>query len=181
MGCRSNYWRICERPASTLQLMAGSRKKPVQLPVVQLFERVGKVSRQHVSRRQFFDAAHGRSGPLGGCQACRSVSATRLLNACRLKQIRRLLLRATRWHTANYAATDKMRQVGLSSSLLGIRSWRQRAASRASIPTPRRPRPRCRRDRRGLADDSSVLPPRFILRAMRRGRQLQHRCVLTFT
>jgi len=36
MGCRSNYWRTCERPAATLQLMAGSRKKPVQLPVVQL-------------------------------------------------------------------------------------------------------------------------------------------------
>src|SRR5215475_12699105 len=46
---------------------------------------------------------------------------------------------------------------------------------------PQRPRPRCRRDRRGLADDSSVLPLRFILRAMRRGRQLQHPCVLTFT
>jgi ABC-type uncharacterized transport system substrate-binding protein len=33
---------------------------------------------------------------------------------------------------------------------------------------PQRPRPR-------------VLPLRFILRAMRRGRQLQHPCVLTFT
>jgi hypothetical protein len=116
MGCRSNYRRTCERPAATLQLMAGSCKKPVQLPVVQLFERVGKVSRQHVSRRQFFGAAHGRSGPLGGCQACRSVSATRLLNACRLKQIRRLLLRAIRWHAANYAATDKTRQVGQQPS-----------------------------------------------------------------
>src|SRR5262249_36231607 len=62
MGCRSNYWRSCERLASTLQLMAGSRKKPLQVPVVQLFERVGKVSRQHVSRRQFFGVAHGRSG-----------------------------------------------------------------------------------------------------------------------
>src|SRR6516162_11031114 len=112
MGCRSNYWRTCERPAATLQLMAGSRKKPVQLPVVQLFERVGKVSRQHVSRRQFFGGAHDRSGLLGGCQACRSVSATRLSSACRLEQIRRLLLRAIRWHTANYAATDKMQQVG---------------------------------------------------------------------
>src|SRR5215467_11399583 len=85
MGCRSNYRRTCERPAATLQLMAGSRKKPVQLPVVQLLERVGKVSRQHVSRWQFFGTAHGRSGLLGGCQACRSVSATRLLNACRLE------------------------------------------------------------------------------------------------
>src|SRR5262249_5253434 len=112
MGCRSNYRRICERPASTLQLMAGSWKKPVQLPVVQLFERVGKVSPQHVSRREFFGAAPCRSRLVGGCQACRSVSATRLLNACRLKQIRRLLLRATRWHAANYAATDKTRQVG---------------------------------------------------------------------
>jgi hypothetical protein len=199
MRCRSNYRRICERPASTLQLMAGSCKKPLQLPVVQLFERVGKVSRQHVSRRQFFGAAHGRSGLLGGCQACRSVSATRLLSAFRLKQIRRLLLRAIRWHAANYAATDKTRQVGQELSnkrfagsryveldaasevpSLGIHSWRQRAASQASIPTPR-PRPRCRRDRRGLADDSNVLPLRFILRAMRRGRQLQHPCVLTFT
>jgi len=112
MGCRSNYRRICERPASTLQLMAGSRKKPVQLPVVQLLERVGKFSRQHVSRWQFFGAAHDRSGLLGGCQACRSVSATRLLSACRLEQIRRLLLRATQWHAANYAASDKMQQVG---------------------------------------------------------------------
>src|SRR5215471_21094641 len=111
MGCRSNYRRICERPASTLQLMAGSCKKPVQLPVVQLFERVGKVSRQHVSRRQFFGAAHGRSGLLGGCQACRSVSATRLLSAFRLKQIRRLLLRATRWHAANYAACGSGRHM----------------------------------------------------------------------
>ena len=100
--------------------MAGSRKKPLQVPVVQLFERVGKVSRQHVSRRQFFGAAHGRSGPLGGCQACRSVSATRLLNACRLKQIRRLLLRATRWHAADYAATDKTRQVGQQPSNKGF-------------------------------------------------------------
>jgi len=159
MGCRSNYRRTCERPAATLQLMAGSCKKPVQLPVVQLFERVGKVSRQHVSRRQFFGAAHGRSGLLGGCQACRSVSATRLLSAFRLKQIRRLLLRATRWHAANYAATDKMQQVGQQPSnkrfagsrdieldaarvvpSLGIHSWRQRAASPASIPT-RTPKP----------------------------------------
>jgi hypothetical protein len=44
------------------------------------------------------------------------VSATRLLSACRLEQIRRLLLRATRWHAANYAATDKMRQVGQQPS-----------------------------------------------------------------
>src|SRR5262249_60911780 len=116
MGWRSNYRRTCERPAATLQLMAGSCKKPVQLPVVQLFERVGKVSRQHVSRRQFFGGAHDRSGLLGGCQACRSVSATRLLTACRLEQIRRLLLRATRWHTANYAATDKRRHVSQQSS-----------------------------------------------------------------
>src|SRR5262249_8113748 len=56
MGRGSNYWRTCEQPAATLKLMAGSRKKPVQLPVVQLLERVGKVSRQHVSRRQFFNA-----------------------------------------------------------------------------------------------------------------------------
>src|SRR5262245_65029215 len=112
MGCRSNYWRTCGQPAASLQLMAGSLKKPVQLPVVQLLERIGKVSRQHVSRRQFFGAAHDRSGPLGGCQACRGMSATRLLTACRLKQIRRLLLRAIRWHAANYAATDKTRQVG---------------------------------------------------------------------
>src|SRR5215813_2426662 len=111
MGCRSNYWRSCERPASTLQLMTGSRKKPLQVPVVQLFERIGKVSRQHVSRRQFFGVAHDRSG-----QACRSVSATRLLSACRLEQIRRLLLRPTQWHAANYAATDKMRQVGQQPS-----------------------------------------------------------------
>src|SRR5215469_15865210 len=75
MGCRSNYWRSCERPASTLQLMAGSRKRPLQVPVVQLFERVGKVSRQHVSRRQFFGVAHGRSG-----QACRSVSDRPIVN-----------------------------------------------------------------------------------------------------
>jgi hypothetical protein len=59
--------------------MAGSRKKPVQLPIVQLLERVGKVSRQHVSRRQFFGAAHDRTGLLGGCQACRSVSAKKTL------------------------------------------------------------------------------------------------------
>src|SRR5947199_229212 len=77
MGCRSNYWRTCQQPAVTLQLMAGSRKKPVQLPVVQLLERVGKVSWQHVSRRQFFGAAHDRTGLLGGCQACRGVSAKR--------------------------------------------------------------------------------------------------------
>src|SRR5262249_25415355 len=32
MGCRSNYRRTCERPASALQLMAGSLKEPVQLP-----------------------------------------------------------------------------------------------------------------------------------------------------
>jgi hypothetical protein len=31
--------------------------------------------------------------------------------ACRLKQMRHLLLRAIRWHAANYAATDKARQV----------------------------------------------------------------------
>jgi len=81
------------------------------------------------------------------------------LNACRLKQIRRLLLRATRWHAANYAATDKMQQVGQQASnkrfagsryveldaawvvsSLGIHSWRQRAASPASIPT-RTPKP----------------------------------------
>ena len=98
--------------------MAGSRKKPLQVPVVQLFERVGKVSRQHVSRRQFFGVAHGRSG-----QACRSVSATRLLSACRLEQIRRLLLRATRWHAANYAATDKMQQVGQQPSNKKIRCY----------------------------------------------------------
>jgi len=116
MGCRSNLRRRRHRFATTLQLLAGSRKKPVQLPVVQFFERVGKISRQHVSRRQFFGAAHGRSGLLGGCQACRTVSATRLLNACRLKQIRRLLLRAIRWHAANYAATDKMQQVGQQPS-----------------------------------------------------------------
>jgi hypothetical protein len=85
MGCRSSYRRTCEQPAATLQLMAGSRKKPVQLPVVQLLERVGKVSRQHVSRRQFFGAAHDRGGLLCGCQACRSVSATRLLSACHLE------------------------------------------------------------------------------------------------
>src|SRR5207244_11329395 len=102
MGCRSNYWRTCEQPAASLQLMAGSRKKPVQLPVVQLLERVGKVSRQHVSRRQFFGAAHDRTGLLGGCQACRSVSAKRLLSASRLEYIRRLFLRATQWHSANY-------------------------------------------------------------------------------
>src|SRR5262249_50884934 len=62
---------------------AGSLKKPVQLPVIQLLERVGKVSWQHVSRRQFFGAAHDRTGLLGGCQACRSVGAKRLLSACR--------------------------------------------------------------------------------------------------
>src|SRR6516225_9541761 len=124
MGCRSNYWRTCERPAAPLQLIAGSLKKPVQLPVVQLLERIRKVSRQYVSRRQFFGAAHGRSGPLGGCQACRSVTATRLLNACRLKQIRRLLLRAIRWHAGNYAATDKTRQVGQQPSNKKIR-WLQ--------------------------------------------------------
>src|SRR5262245_902224 len=45
-GCRSNYWRTCERPAASLQLIVGSLKKPVQLPVVELLERVGKVSRQ---------------------------------------------------------------------------------------------------------------------------------------
>jgi hypothetical protein len=50
MGCRSNYWRTYEQPAASLQLMAGGRKKPVQLPVVELLERAGKVSRQHVSR-----------------------------------------------------------------------------------------------------------------------------------
>jgi hypothetical protein len=38
------------------------------------------------------------------------------LSAFRLKQIRRLLLRATRWHAANYAATDKMQQVGQQQS-----------------------------------------------------------------
>src|SRR5262249_28267546 len=107
-----NYRRICERPASTLQLMAGSCKKPVPLPLVQLFERVGKVSPQHLSRRQFFGAPPDRSGPRGGCQACRGMRAAKLLTACRLKQICRLLLRAIRWHAANYAATDKTRQVG---------------------------------------------------------------------
>jgi hypothetical protein len=194
MGCRSNYRRICERPA-TLQLMAGSCKKPVQLPVVQLFERVGKVPRQHVSRRQFFGAAHGRSGPLG-VRACRGMSATRLLTACRLKQIRRLLLRAIRWHAANYAATDKTRQVGqqpstkrfLAPDMLSL-TLREKSPRSAYTPgdskrrvRPQRPRPRCRRDRRGLVDDSSVLPLRFIVRAMRRrSRQLQHPCVLTFT
>ena len=83
MGCRSKYWRTCGQPAASLQLMAGSLKKPVQLPVIQLLERVGKVSWQHVSRRQFFGAAHDRTGLLGGCQACRSVGAKRLLSACR--------------------------------------------------------------------------------------------------
>src|SRR6516165_1035234 len=116
MGCWSNYCRTCEQPAASLQLIAGSRKKPVQLPVVQLLERIGKVSWQHVSRRQFFGAAHDRTGLPGGCQACRSVSATRLLSACRLEQIRRLLLRATQWHAANYAAAGKMQQVGQQPS-----------------------------------------------------------------
>jgi hypothetical protein len=65
------------------------------------------------------------------------------LSACRLEQIRRLLLRATRWHAANYAATDKMRQVGqqrsagsgyveAASRALGYqhRAGRRRAAAR---------------------------------------------------
>jgi hypothetical protein len=46
------------------------------------------------------------------------------LNACRLKQIRRLLLRAIRWHAANYAATDTTRQVGQQPSNKKIR-WLQ--------------------------------------------------------
>src|SRR5215831_7173322 len=99
MGCRSNYRRTCERPAATLQLMAGSCKKPVQLPVVQLFERVGKVSRQHVCRDDNFSASLTAAADCwADVKRARSVSATRLLSAFRLKQIRRLLLRATRWH-----------------------------------------------------------------------------------
>jgi hypothetical protein len=39
------------------------------------------------------------------------------LSACRLEQIRRSLLRATQWHAANYAATDKMQQVGQTTKL----------------------------------------------------------------
>src|SRR6516165_12235968 len=46
---------------------------------------------------------------------------------------------------------------------------------------PEHPSPRCRPDRLGLADDSSVRQLHFSLYAIRRGRQLQHRCVLTFT
>src|SRR5262249_2773 len=42
------------------------------------------------------------------------------------------------------------------------------------------PRPRCRRDRRGLADGSSVPHLLCTAHAVRRGRQLQHRCVLAF-
>src|SRR5262245_12657406 len=58
----------------------------------------------------------------------------------------------------------------------GGSEWRVRHQFRPPAPAPSLPP-----DRRGLADDSSVLPLRFILRAMRRGRQLQHPCVLTFT
>jgi putative SOS response-associated peptidase YedK len=46
------------------------------------------------------------------------------LSACRLEQIRRSLLRATQWHAANYAATDKMQQVGQTTKLQKIR-WLQ--------------------------------------------------------
>src|SRR5262249_5385973 len=80
-----------------------------------------------------------RGGLLGGCQACRSASATRLLSACRLEQIRRLLLRATRWHAANYAASDKMRQVGqhqATKDSLDMLSLTPRELSPRSAYTP---------------------------------------------
>src|SRR6516165_2054115 len=44
-----------------------------------------------------------------------------------------------------------------------------------------RPRPRCRRGCRGLTVDRSVLQLHFSVHATRRGRQLQHRWVLTCT
>jgi hypothetical protein len=46
------------------------------------------------------------------------------LGACRLETIRRLLLRATQWHAANYAASDKMQQVRQEPSNKMIR-WLQ--------------------------------------------------------
>src|SRR5262249_17528200 len=121
--------------------------------------------------------------------------ATRLLSACRLEQIRRLLLRATRWHAANYAATGKMQQVNnqatkdsLAPDILSLtlrsplaRHTLLATASGQSGIKPERPHPRGRRDCRGLADNSSVLQLHFSVHAMLRGRQLQNCRVLTFT
>jgi len=67
-----------------------------------------------------------------------------------------------------------------SRSTLGDSEW----PLAASIEQPAfhlSPTPSLPRDRPALADDSSVLQPHFSVHAMRRGRQLQHRRVLTFT
>ena len=100
--------------------MAGSRKKPVQLPVVQLLERVGKVSRQHVSRRRFFGAAHDRTGLLGGCQACRSVSAKKTLERLSPGINPPFVAACDSMACCNYAAGDKMQQVGQQWRCRGI-------------------------------------------------------------
>jgi hypothetical protein len=85
------------------------------------------------------------------------------------------------------SANDRAAKDSLAPDMLSL-TLREKSPRSAYTPgdserrvRPQRPPPRCRRDRRGLADDSSVLPLRFILRAMRRRRQLQHPCVLTFT
>src|SRR5262249_45825473 len=66
-------------------------------------------------------------------------------------------------------------RASISASELSPSASQPRAEPNVSTP-----RPRGRRDRRGLADGSSVPHLLCTAHAVRRGRQLQHRCVLAF-